>query len=423
MTEAELARAFGGAWKTPAQLAGLVPDGGTLSTGLIEPSTILAALAASETRGRAVIAVAAMGALALGQTGRFKIITSFASPASTALAERGASEYLPALFSDAERLFGAIEPDCVILRLSPPDANGTCSYGWSSAFTPHIYEQARDRGVPILAEIDPSMPNTRSGREVRVADLAGACLAEGDAASDAARLPSRHADAIGSLLAPLVPDGATIQVGIGSVPDAAVERLQGNGYGVHTEVLGRGLARLVASGRADGSRKTEDAGMVVCTIASVDPEVRELVEDHSRAEVRASSEVLDPRVIARHREMRCINSALAVDLRSQINAETLGWSQVAGVGGQLDFFRGAGLGENGLRIIVLGSTTSAGESRIVASHPPGSVITATRYDVDVVVTEHGTAWLKDRTDEERARALIQVADPAHRSELQRRRFG
>ena len=162
---------------------------------------------------------------------------------------------------------------------------------------------------------------------------------------------------------------------------------------------------------------------MVCTIASIDPEVRKLVEDHSMAEVRASSEVLDPRVIARHREMRCINSALAVDLRSQINAETLGWSQVAGVGGQLDFFRGAGLGENGLRIIVLGSTTSAGESRIVASHAPGSVITATRYDIDVVITEHGAAWLKDQTDEERARALIQVADPAHRSELQRRRFG
>jgi acyl-CoA hydrolase len=267
------------------------------------------------------------------------------------------------------------------------------------------------------------MPRTRSGREVPVGDLTAVCLAQGEAASDAAGVPSRHAEAIAAHLDPLVPDGATIQVGIGSVPDAAVERLQGRSYGIHTEVLGRGLTRLVEAGRADGSRKSEDAGLVVCTIASVDPEVRKLVEDPARAEVRASSEVLDPRVIARHHKLRCINSALAVDLRSQVNAESLGWSQVAGVGGQLDFFRGAGLAHDGLRIIVLGSTTSGGETRIVAAHPPGAVITATRYDIDVVITEHGVAWLKDQTDERRARALIEVASPPHRDELTRLRFG
>ena len=423
MSEAELARIFGAAWKSPADVALEIPDGATFATGLIEPSTILSALAETDTRGRAVIAVAAAGALALGQTGRFKIITSFASPVSRALSERGASEYLPAVFSDAERIFGALLPACVVLRLSAPDPADLCSYGWASAFTPHLFEQARERGIPILAEIDPAMPNTRSGMEIPVGDLTAVFLARGDAASDTAKAPSRHAEVIGHYLEPLVPDGSTLQAGVGSLPDAAIERLTGEAYGVHTEVLGRGLARLVSSGRADGSRKSEDPGMAVCTIASVDPEVRKLVEEHSSAEVRASSQVLDPRVIARHSRMRCINSALAVDLRSQVNAESLGWSQVAGVGGQLDFFRGAGLAEDGLRIIVLGSTTSAGESRIVATHPPGTVITATRYDIDVVVTEHGVAWLRDRTDEDRARALIEVADPPHREALRRERFG
>jgi len=422
MSEAGLASEFGAAWGSAAEVVAQIPDGAVLTTSLVEPTTLLTALSQTQTSGRAVVAVAAMGTLALGQTGRFPIVTAFASPVSTALAESGVCEYLPGLFSDAERLFGAFEADCVLLRLSAPDAQGLCSYGWASAFSPHLFEQARQRGIPILAEIDPTMPHTRSGREVPVSQITAACLAEGDAAIDEPGPPSRNADAIAGHLDPLVPDGSTIQVGIGSVPDAAIERLTGSGYGIHTEVLGRGLARLIDAGQADGLQKAEDPGLVVCTIASVDAEVRKLVEDPERAEVRASSDVLDPRVIARHSQLRCINSALAVDLRSQVNAETLGWSQVAGVGGQLDFFRGAGMAKNGLRIIVLGSSTSRGESRIVASHAPGSVVTATRYDVDVVITEHGVAWLKDQTDEARARALIEVADPAHREALFRARF-
>jgi len=423
MKSAELARVFGSAWRSPEEVAGLVPQGATLATGLIEPTTLLEALAERDCSGKAVIAVAAMGALALGRARRFEILTSFASPVSQLLAQEGIGEYLPALFSDAERVFRELEADCVMLRLAPPDASGHCSYGWSAAFSPHLVESARARGIPILAEIDCEMPCTRSGMEVPLDALDAVCLASGEAATDSPVPPSRHAEVIAGYLDELVPDGSTLQVGIGSVPDAAVGLLGARGLGVHTEVLGRGLARLVESGQADGSRKAEDPGLCVCTIASVDPEVRALVEDFQRAEVRASSRVLDPRVIARHRSLRCINSALAVDLHAQINAESLGWSQVAGVGGQLDFFRGAGMAPDGLRILVLASTTSKGDSRIVASHPPGSVITATRYDVDVVITEHGIAWLRDRSDEARARALIEVADPAARDALHAERFG
>jgi acyl-CoA hydrolase len=272
------------------------------------------------------------------------------------------------------------------------------------------------------------MPRTCSGREVPVDAIAAACLAVGDAASDTPVPPSPHADAIARELGKLVPDGATLQVGIGSLPDAAVERLAARELGIHTEVLGPGLARLVARGQATGARKAVDRAVAVCTIASVAPEVRALVDatdgpnQRTPAEVRAASDVLDPRRIAAHDQLRCINSALAVDLRGQVNAETLGSAQTAGVGGQLDFFRGAALRDDALRIVVLASETRRGESRIVAGHPPGTVVTATRYDVDVVVTEHGAAWLRDRTDEERARALIAVAHPRHRAGLERARF-
>jgi len=422
MSEPAFASAFGARWGTADEVAARVTDGVDLATGLIEPTTLLAALSRREIGGSALVAVMALGGLALSQNPRFRLRTGFATPASAPLVAQGRCEYLPLLFSEAGRHMRSVHPDIVLVRLAPPDAAGRCSYGWAAGFTPELLAVARERGVPILAEIDPALPRTRSGRELPLDAIEAACLAEGEAASDTPVPASPHVDAIIRHLSPLVPDGATLQVGIGSVPDAAVERLAARDLGVHTEVLGPGLARLVKRGQATGARKAVDRSLAVCTIASVDPDVRELVEADGRAEVRGAAAVLDPRRIAEHDALRCINSAFAVDLRGQVNAESLGWAQTAGVGGQLDFFRGAGLREDALRIVALASETSRGQPRIVAGHPPGSVITATRYDVDVVVTEHGAAWLRDRTDEERARALIGVAHPRHRAALEQARF-
>lgn len=416
------AGAFGDRWGTPEEALGRVRDGMDLATGLIEPTTLLAALSHRDLGGSALVAVMGLGGLALSQNPRFRLRTGFATIASTPLVAQGRCEYLPLLFSEARRHMQRARFDCVLVRLAPPDEDGRCSYGWATGFTPELLDVARERDVPILAEIDPGMPRTRSGRELPAEAVAGACLAQGEAASDAPLPPSPHAEAVARQLAPLVPDGATLQAGIGSLPDAALERLGARELGIHTEVLGPGLARLITRGQATGARKAVDRGLAVCTIASVDPEVRALVEADGRAEVRAAGEVLDPRRIAEHDLLRCINSALSVDLRGQVNAESFAWQQTAGVGGQLDFFRGAGLRDDALRIVVLASETSRGQSRIVAGHPPGSVITATRYDVDVVATEHGTAWLRDRTDEERARALIAVAHPRHAAALEKERF-
>ncbi len=416
------AAAFGDRWGTPDEALSHLRDGMDVATGLIEPTTLLAALSHRDVGGSALVAVMGLGGLALSQNSRFRLRTGFATIASAPLVAAGRCEYLPLLFSDARRHMRRVHADIVLVRVAPPDAEGRCSYGWAAGFTPELLDAARERGVPILAEIDPQLPRTRSGRELPVDAIAGACLAQGEAASDTPVPPSPHVDAVVGHLAPLVPDGATLQVGIGSVPDAAVARLGARDLGIHTEVLGPGLAQLVARGQASGARKAVDRGLAVCTIASIDPGVRALVEAEGRAEVRAAGDVLDPRRVAEHDKLRCINSALSVDLRGQVNAETFGWQQTAGVGGQLDFFRGAGLRDDALRIIVLASVTSKGHSRIVGGHPPGSVVTATRYDVDVVVTEHGAAWLRDRTDEERARALVSVAHPEHRGVLEKERF-
>jgi 4-hydroxybutyrate CoA-transferase len=417
------ARVFGDRWGTPEEAVSSVEDGAHVVTSLIEPTSLLGALAQRPVGGSATIAVVALGGLALALAGRFRIETGFASAASRPLIREGRCEYLPLTFWEAVRYMRRREADCVLVRLAAPDEAGRCSYGWAAGFTPDLIAIAHERGIPVLAEIDTSMPRSRSGREVPVEWIARACPAGGDPASDAPVPPSPHAERVARHLDPLIPDGATLQVGIGAVPDAAVARLGASELGIHTEVFGPGLARLVRKGQATGSRKARDRGMAVCTIASIDPEVRALLDEPGRIEVRSASETLDPRRIAEHGQLRCINSALAVDLRGQVNAESLGFEQIAGVGGQLDFLRGAGLREDSLRIIALASTTSRGDPRIVAGHPPGSVCTASRYDVDVVVTEHGVAWMRDRTDEERARTLIAIAHPDHRQDLERARFG
>lgn len=419
--EQELAEIFGERWASADEVVRRVAPGTHLATGLIEPTVLLGALSRHDIGGSATIAVMALGGLALGLTDRWAIRTGFASPVSRALAGQGRCEYLPLGFFDAGRHMRDTQPDCVLLRLAAPDGRGLCSYGWAAGFTPELVAVARERNLPILAEIDLDMPRTVSGHEVPVTEIAAACLAGGEAATDAPVPPSPHAEAIAGHLDALVPDGATLQVGIGAVPDAAIEHLSARDLGIHTEVLGRGLAMLAMDGRASGARKARDPGIAVCTIASSDPQVEAFLAQPGRAEVRPAGQVLDPRRVAEHGSLRCINSALAVDLRGQVNAETLGTEQVAGVGGQLDFLRGAGLRTDSLRIIVLPSATSQGKPRIVAGHPPGTVITATRYDVDVVITEHGVAWLRDRTDEERARALIAVAHPEHRVELEKGR--
>ena len=240
------------------------------------------------------------------------------------------------------------------------------------------------------------------------------------AGGDAPVTASEHAGAIAVHLNPLIPDGSTLQVGIGSVPDVAVSLLvDKKDLGIHTEVLNEGLIELVEKGVATGARKSLHPGKAVCTICAMSDKIRAFVDRNPDILLMSSAEALDPRTIAQNRLLRCINSAFQVDLLGQVDAETIGGFQVAGVGGQLDFFRGASLAEDALTIIVLDSTTSDGNvSRIVPALQRGDVVTATRYDVDYVVTEHGAAQMWGRTTSERARALIDIADPKFRNELE-----
>lgn len=417
--------AFGKKLVSAKEAVSVVRPGSNVVCGLTEPSDLCAALARQEDVKDVTVvdAVLLPAGASLAASGRFRLITGFATPVSYELLRRGAIEYIPLQFSQAHRWVQAdVPPDVVMVRLTPPDEEGACSYGWAPGFTPDLVRLARERGLPLLAEIDESMPFTICEEQVPVGAIAYAVHASAPpAGGDVPVLASEKSGAIAVHLNPLVPDGATLQVGIGSVPDAAVSLLMDKkDLGIHTEVLNEGLIDLMEAGVANGSRKSVHPGRAVCTIAAMSDKIHRSVHRNPDVLAMSSREALDPALIARNPSVRCINSAFQVDLLGQVNAETIGGFQVAGVGGQLDFFRGAALAEDALSVIVLDSTTSGERSsRIVLSFDPGSVVTSTRYDVDYVVTENGAARLRGATTRERARALIDIAHPKFRDELER----
>jgi 4-hydroxybutyrate CoA-transferase len=414
--------AFGSRLVTADEAVSAVSSGMNVICGLTEPSDLCAALGRRQDLSDVTVVDAVMLPGALGLVSpRFRLITGFATPVSYQLLKQGLIEYIPLQFSQAHRwVESSVSPDVVMVRLTPPDASGRCSHGWAPGYTPDLVRMAVERSLPLLAEIDASMPYT-IGEHVPAQAITYAIEASAPpAGGDVPLLASDKAGAIAVHLNPLIPDGATMQVGIGSVPDAAVSLLMDKrDLGIHTEVLNEGLIELAQAGVASGARKSVHPGKAVCTICAMSDKISVFVDNNPDVLAMSSREALDPRVIARNPLVRCINSAYQVDLLGQVNAETIGGFQVAGVGGQLDFFRGASLAEDALSIVVLDSTTSDGRtSRIVPGLGLGSVVTSTRYDVDYVVTENGAARLRGATTRERARGLIEVAAPAFRDELE-----
>ena len=399
-------------------------SGMTAVCSLTEPSSLCAALAQREDLDHVTVisAVLLPGGATLAESGRFRLITGFATPVSYPLQRRGLVEYIPLQFSQAHRWVEShMRPDVIMARLTPPDAGGMCSFGWAPGFTPDLIRLARERHLPLLAEIDGTMPYTISEEQVPIGEIAYATEASGPpAGGDVPVVASDKSGAMAVHLNPLIPDGATLQVGIGSVPDAAVSLLMDKkDLGIHTEVLNEGLIELMEVGVASNAGKAFRPGQAVCTICAMSDKIHAFVDRNPAVLVMSSREALDPRVIAQNPRVRCINSAFQVDLLGQVNAETIDGFQVAGVGGQLDFFRGAALADDALSIVVLDSTTSdVSRTRIVPAFEPGSVVTSTRYDVDYVVTEHGAARLGGATTRERALSLINVSHPKFRDELE-----
>jgi acyl-CoA hydrolase len=331
--------------------------------------------------------------------------------------QEGRAEYIPVFLSDVPHLFrrGHLPLDVALVNVSPPDAHGFCSLGVSVDGALAAVKSAKT----VIAQLNKSMPRTLGDSFIHVSEIAYGV--EVDVPPYAAAPPALDEveRRIGEHVAELVPDGATLQMGIGAIPAAVGAALVGKrDLGIHTEMFTDVVVDLVDRGVITGARKEINRGKIVSAFLMGSPRLYKFVDDNAMVEMRPADYTNDSAVIRRFRRMTAINSAVEVDLTGQVCADSIGHKLISGVGGQMDFIRGAALAEEGRAIIALPSTARGGtNSRIVAELQPGAGVVTTRAHVNTVVTEYGVAELHGRSIAERARALIGIAHPKFREEL------
>ena len=328
----------------------------------------------------------------------------------------GRADFTPVFLSEIARLMrGPMAIDVALVQLTPPDVHGFCSLGVSVDIVKPAIEAARF----VIAEFNPRMPRTHGDSFVHVSQIDCAVMVDDPILTCDPEPLTDCARAIGRHVASLVRDGDTLQLGIGAIPNAVLDALCGHrDLGIHTEMFSDGVVNLVNSGVITNAKKTLHRGKLVTSFVMGSTALYSFVNDNPSLEMRPSHYVNDPFVIAKNDNMVAVNSALSVDLTGQVCADSIGSMFYSGVGGQVDFGRGAARSENGRPIIALPSTAKNGLiSRIVADLSPGAGVTTSRNDVHFVVTEFGVAHLYGKTMRERVHALIATAHPAFREQL------
>lgn len=352
-------------------------------------------------------------------TGHFRHNALFIGANVREAVQAGRADFTPIFLSEVPALFrsGRLPLDFAFIQVSPPDEHGFCSFGVEVGCTKPAAEAAR----VVIAEVNRQMPRTLGDSFIHVRNID--VIVEVDyplpEAPQGGSTPVHRR--IGEIIAEMIPDGATLQLGIGSIPDAVLANLRHHrDLGIHTELFSDGVIELVEAGVITGARKTIHRGKVVAGFLFGSKRLYDFVSDNPIIELHPTDYVNDPFIIAQHENMVSINSALEVDLTGQVAADSIGHRFYSGVGGQLDFVRGAARAKGGMPIIALPATAKGGTiSRIVPTLKPGAGVTTTRNDVHYVVTEYGVAELHGKTVRERVQALIRIAAPQFREELTR----
>jgi 4-hydroxybutyrate CoA-transferase len=351
--------------------------------------------------------------------GAFVSYSLFTGPALRTPIREGRAHYVPVFLSDIPGLFKSrrIPLDVALVSLSPPDEHGMCTLGTSIDAAKTATEHARI----ILAEINEQLPRTH-GATVVPFDRVAAFVHTNRPLHAADPHPVGPVESqIGELIAPLVENGATLQMGIGAIPDAVLARL-GNKHdlGVHTEMFSDGLIPLIEAGVVNNSQKHVHRGRTVTSFISGSRKLFDFVNDNLLVEFHPCDRTNDTALIRKNPKVCAINSALEVDLTGQVCADSLGSSIYSGIGGQMDFIRGAALCEGGKAILALPSTAKSGTlSRIRTTLTEGAGVVTTRGHVHYLATEYGVVDLHGLSLEKRAQALISIAHPDFRAELQR----
>ncbi len=349
----------------------------------------------------------------------FRINSFFIAENVRDVIQEGLGDYTPVFLSDIPRLFrtGQLPLDVALIQVTPPDARGMVSLGVSV----DIVKSAAENASLVIAQVNPAMPRTLGDSSLHVYSLDVLVPSEAPILERPAPEVTPETRQIAEYVAALVRDGSTLEVGIGRVPQALLEFLKDKkDLGIHTEMLTDGIVDLVESGAVTGQRKALDRGKVVASFCLGTRKLYDYVDGNPAFAFHPTEYVNDPFVISQHDRMVAVNVALEVDLTGQVCADSLGSRFFSGVGGQVDFNRGAARSRGGKAIIAMPSTAKGGSvSRIVARLSPGAGVVTTRADVHYVVTEHGTAYLHGKSVQERALALISIAHPDYRAELLR----
>ena len=333
----------------------------------------------------------------------------------------GEADYTPVFLSEVPALFrrSILPLDVALIHVSPPDKHGYCSLGVSVDATRAAVQAAR----LVVAQVNPRMPRTHGDGLLHVKEIDYAVETDDPLPEVPPHQLSEAETAIGRHCAGLVEDGATLQTGIGAIPDAVLAALTGHkDLGVHTEMFSDGLIDLIERGVVNGEKKRTHPGKVVSSFVMGTRRLYDFIDDNPYVAMLDIAYVNDTAVIRRNPKVTAVNSAIEVDVTGQVCADSIGTRLYSGVGGQMDFIRGASLSEGGKPIIALPSTTSRGESRIVSFLKPGAGVVTTRAHVHYVVTEYGVANLYGKNLRRRARALIDIAHPDQRAALEREAY-
>lgn len=352
-----------------------------------------------------------------------RVNTLFISDNVRAAVNEGRADFTPCRLSEIPLLFtsGALPLDVAMVHVSPPDEHGFCSFGVEVGIT----KSAAATAKVVIAEVNLRMPRTLGDSFIHISRLTYAVPVDYQLPEHSMGQPNELSMKIGKLVADLIEDGSTLQMGIGAIPDGVLHYLKDRrNLGIHTELFSDGVIDLYEQGVINGERKTLHRGKMVAGFLLGSRRLYEFVDNNPVVELHPTEYVNDPYVIRQNEKMVAINSAIEVDLTGQVCADSIGPRLYSGVGGQLDFIRGAARSKGGKPIIALPSsgTNRAGErfSRIVAMLRPGAGVVTTRNDVHFIVTEYGVANLYGKTIRQRARALVDVAHPDFRADLEKR---
>ncbi|GAB4237073.1 MAG: acetyl-CoA hydrolase/transferase C-terminal domain-containing protein [Ekhidna sp.] len=351
----------------------------------------------------------------------FHVKALFVGPNVRSAVNSGMADFIPSFFSEVPLMFrnGVLPVDVALIQVSPPDKHGFCSLGISVETT----KAAVDMAKKVIAQINPKMPRTHGDGLLHISKFDRYVELEEDLPEMKSHGRSEAAAQIGKHVAGIIEDGATLQMGIGAIPDAVLSCLGNHkDLGVHTEMFSDGVLPLVESGVINNRLKRKHAGVMVTGFLLGTRKLYDFVDDNPMVRLLDIQYVNDTAVIRKLPKMTSINSAIEIDITGQVCADSIGTRIYSGVGGQMDFIRGASLSEGGKPIIGLTSITSRNESKIVPTLRQGAGVVTTRAHVHYVATEHGIVDLYGKSLHERAKLMIGIAHPDHREALEKAAF-